>query len=316
MKDEVGAIKEKLIMGTRGSDLALQQTRSVAERLQKRYPGLVIDIRVIKTKGDILQDVSLAKIGGKGVFVKEIEDALLGEEVDCAVHSMKDMPVDFPAGLMIGAMPEREDPRDVLVSRDKKKIEELPHGARIGTGSLRRRCQFCNLLPDVEVVPLRGNITTRIKKIERENLDGVILAAAGMRRLGIVQQVAQFIPTEVMIPAVGQGALGIQVRSDDTELREMISFLDHGPTILAVSAERAFLKRLGGGCQMPIAAHARIIGENIVVRAMLGNIDGTHILTDEIKGTSGEGEAMGAEIAERILSRGGRTLLAEVYEAI
>lgn len=306
-------IKEAVTIGTRGSDLALVQTRGIARRLQKRYPALKVEVAIIRTKGDILQDVSLAKIGGKGVFVKEIEDALLRGEIDLAVHSMKDMPVDFPAGLVIGAMPEREDPRDVLISKDKRKIEELPRGARIGTGSLRRRCQLANLLPDVEVVPLRGNLDTRIKKIERENLDGVILAAAGIRRLGWMQRVAQFIPAEVMIPAAGQGALGIEIRTDDDELRDMIGFLDHAPTLCTVGAERAFLKRLGGGCQLPIAAYARIVGNDLILRGLLGSLDCSCLLVEEMRGSQGEGTAMGTAMAERILARGGRAILADIY---
>lgn len=272
-----------------------------------------MDVRVIRTKGDILQDVALVKIGGKGVFVKEIEDALLRGEIDLAVHSMKDVPVDFPAELTITAMPEREDPRDVLISKDRKKIEELPHGARIGTGSLRRKCQMGRLLPDVKIVPLRGNLDTRIGKIEKENLDGVILAAAGIRRMGWVDRVSQFIPVEVMLPSIGQGALGVEVRARDEELREMISFMDHAPTRREVSAERAFLRRLGGGCQFPVAAFARGQGNDIVLRGLLGNTDGSKIVMDELKGPAAEGERLGVEMAERILSYGGRAILAEVY---
>ena len=306
-------IRETLVVGTRGSDLALKQTQYVAEKLQKKFPAVQIDIRVIRTKGDILQDVALAKIGGKGVFVKEIEDALLKGEIDLAVHSMKDVPADFPAELEIGAMPEREDPRDVLISRDRKKIEELRRGARIGTGSLRRKCQMGNLLPDVIIVALRGNLDTRIKKIERENLDGVILAAAGIRRMGWVDRVSQFIPVEVMLPCAGQGALGVEVRARDEELREMISFMDHAPTRREILAERAFLKRLGGGCQFPVAAYARGQGNDIVLRGLVGNMDGSKMIMDELKGPATEWERLGMEMAERILSYGGRAILAEFY---
>lgn len=304
-----------MIIGTRGSDLALKQTQGVADRLQKKFPTVRMQVQVIRTKGDIMQDVSLAKIGGKGIFVKEIEDALLRAEIDLAVHSMKDVPVDFPAGLEIGAMPEREDPRDILVSKDKRKIEELPRGATIGTGSLRRKCQMGNLLPDIKIVPLRGNLDTRIKKIERENLDGIILAAAGIRRMGWMHRVSQFIPIEVMLPAAGQGALGIEIRADDDELREMLTHLDHAPTRREVSAERAFLKRLGGGCQLPIAAYAKEMGSDIVLRGLLGNPDGSRLLVEELKGPAAEGERLGVEMAERILSRGGHALLAEVYQS-
>ena len=302
-------------MGTRGSDLARTQTEAVIAQLQAKYPELGVEVRVIRTKGDIMQDVALAKIGGKGFFVKEIEEALLRGEIDLAVHSMKDMPVGFPAGLLIGAMPAREDPRDVLISKDRLKIEELPQRARLGTGSLRRRLQLARLLPDVVVVPLRGNIDTRIRKIEREALDGVILAAAGMRRMGRVQQVAQFIPVEVLLPAVGQGALGIEVRRDDDETRALIAFLDHPPTRAQVGAERAFLQRLGGGCQLPVAAYAEWRGGELAMCALLGNPDGTYIIQEEQRAPTADGERLGREVAERILGRGGRQILAELYES-
>ncbi|MDD5712482.1 MAG: hydroxymethylbilane synthase, partial [Smithellaceae bacterium] len=202
-------IADILRIGTRGSGLALTQTDWVAKKIGALFPELVIEKVIIKTKGDIMEDVSLAKVGGKGLFVKEIEEALLDGRIDAAVHSMKDMPSEIPLGLTIGAIPQREDPRDVLISRDRMKLEEMPAGARIGTGSLRRTFQLRNLLPDVTVVPLRGNLDTRIRKIETEGLDGVIVAAAGIRRMGWQEKVAQFLPVEVMLPAIGQGALGV-----------------------------------------------------------------------------------------------------------
>ena len=307
-------IETNIRIGTRGSALAMTQTRWVADILKRRSPETAVEIRVIKTKGDIMQDVSLVKIGGKGVFVREIEEALLRGEIDMAVHSMKDVPAELPEGLTIGVIPEREDPRDVLIGRDRIKMEAMPRGARIGTGSLRRGIQVRSLLPDVQVVPLRGNLDTRIRKIESEGLDGVIVAAAGIRRMGWVQRVSQFIPVELMLPAVGQGALGIEMRMEDGKMAEALSFLNHPATWIEVGAERAFLKRLGGGCQLPIAAYGKIRGAALVLRGLVGSLDSRRVITDEIKGTPADHGALGAELAERILDRGGREILAEAYE--
>jgi hydroxymethylbilane synthase len=280
----------------------------------KRYGDLNVETAVIKTKGDIMQDVSLVRIGGKGVFVKEIEEALLCGEIDLAVHSMKDMPIEIPGGLEIAIVPEREDPRDVLVSRGKRKLEEMPKGARIGTGSLRRGTQLRNLLPDIEIVPLRGNLDTRIRKIETEDLDGVVVAAAGIRRMGWMQRVSQFLPVEVMLPSVGQGALGIEIRQDDGDLRSALSFLDHATTAIEVGAERAFLGRLGGGCQLPVAAYGKRLGDDLLLRGLLGSLDGRFVIRDEVKGRIDSINALGVELAERILSRGGQALLDQVYK--
>jgi hydroxymethylbilane synthase len=282
--------------------------------MMKRYGDLNVETAVIKTKGDIMQDVSLVRIGGKGVFVKEIEEALLCGEIDLAVHSMKDMPIEIPGGLEIAIVPEREDPRDVLVSRGKRKLEEMPKGARIGTGSLRRGTQLRNLLPDIEIVPLRGNLDTRIRKIETEDLDGVVVAAAGIRRMGWMQRVSQFLPVEVMLPSVGQGALGIEIRQDDGDLRSALSFLDHATTAIEVGAERAFLGRLGGGCQLPVAAYGKRLGDDLLLRGLLGSLDGRFVIRDEVKGRIDSINALGVELAERILSRGGQALLDQVYK--
>ena len=296
-------------IGTRGSALALTQADWVAARLRQRYPEVKIATVVIKTRGDIMQDVSLVKIGGKGVFVKEIEDALLRGEIDIAVHSMKDVPSELPDGLHIATIPEREDPRDVLIAKDNRKIESLPRGARIGTGSLRRGMQMRNLLPDVQIVPLRGNLDTRIRKIEAEGLDGVIVAAAGIRRMGWIHRVSQFIPAEVMLPAVGQGALGIELRADDSSLADMLAFLNHPATSMEVGAERSFLQRLGGGCQLPIAAYAQIRGKELTVRGLVGSLNGRTMITDEVRGNQSDYRMLGTLLAERILSQGGQALL-------
>src|SRR5512145_2653207 len=237
-------------IGTRGSKLALAQTHFVVERLKKVAPEIEAEVVVIKTSGDIMQDVSLLQIGGQGVFVKEIEEALLAGSIDLAVHSMKDVPGDIPEGLMFAAILEREDVRDVLVSRGRTKFEFMPKGARIGTGSLRRGAQIKSFMPDIQIVPLRGNIDTRLRKIETENLTGVILAAAGLKRLGYAETITQFLPTEIMLPAVGQGALGLQARRTDTELIGLCARLNHAVTAAEVTAERSYLRALGGGCRL------------------------------------------------------------------
>lgn len=269
---------------------------------------------VIKTKGDVLQDVPLAKIGGKGLFIKEIEDALFRSEVDIAVHSVKDVPAELPDGLAIGAISEREDPRDVLISKDGTKIEDMAAGARIGTGSLRRGFQLRHVFPKMAIIPLRGNLDTRIKKIDTENLDGIIVAAAGMKRMGWTNRITQFIPMEIMLPSVGQGALGLEVRKDDHVTHEAISFLNHPQTWVEVIAERAFLKRLGGGCQLPIAAYGVKKDDNLTLSGLLGSLDGTALIRNEVSGHSKDAESLGVLLAERLLAKGGRAILDEVYK--
>jgi hydroxymethylbilane synthase len=260
-----------------------------------------------------MQDVALVKIGGKGVFVKEIEDALLRNEIDLAVHSMKDVPAILPEGLEIAITPEREDPRDVLVSLGHLKFERLPHGARIGTGSLRRQCQLHHLYKDIKVLPLRGNLETRIRKIETENLHGIIVAAAGMRRMGWVNRVSHFIPPELMIPAVGQGVLALEMREEDIALKEAFAFLNHEQTWREVSAERAFLKRLGGGCRLPIAAYAVLKGETLFINGLIGTPDGLAIIRNEFRGPVKDGEELGIRLAEDLLSRGGQAIMDMLY---
>jgi hydroxymethylbilane synthase len=274
---------------------------------------VAVETVVIKTKGDILQDVPLAKVGGKGLFVKEIEDALLRKEVDMAVHSMKDVPMELPDGLEIGVMSEREDPRDVLISKDQMRLEEMPVGARIGTGSLRRGFQLLHLFPDIELVPIRGNLDTRIRKIQTDGLDGIIVAAAGIKRMGWADRITQVIPVEIMLPAVGQGALGIELRKNDNVVRQAISFLDHPRTRVEVGAERAFLRKLGGGCQLPVAAYGVKKEDNLTVTGLLGSLDGRELIKDEVRGPSEDAEALGTSLAERILSKGGQAIMDEVY---
>ncbi|MDD5722189.1 MAG: hydroxymethylbilane synthase [Syntrophales bacterium] len=304
---------ETIRIGTRGSDLALVQARGVANQIKSRYPDMSVEVVPIRTRGDRMQNVSLVEIGGKGIFVKEIEEALLRGDIDMAVHSMKDVPVDLPDGLVIGAVPEREDPRDVLVSKEGRKIEGLARGARIGTGSLRRGMQIRTLMPDIEVVSIRGNIDTRIRKLVAERLDGIIIAAAGMKRIGRAAEISQYIPIEVMMPSVGQGVLGIEVREDDTGTRDLISPLNHPDTVVESSAERAFLRRLGGGCQVPIAGIARKQGDALIIKGLVGSVDGRVMIMDEIRGRGSDWKDIGDTLAENILSRGGQAVLDEGY---
>ena len=296
-------------IGTRGSKLALTQTNFVVESLKKIAPDLQTEICIIKTSGDIMQDVSLMQIGGQGAFVKEIEESLLAGNIDLAVHSMKDVPGEIPAGLIFAAILKREDVRDVLVSRGKIKFESLPRGARIGTGSQRRGAQLKAFMPDLEIVPLRGNIDTRLKKIETENLTGVVLAAAGIKRLGYVETVTQFLPTEIMLPAVGQGALGLQVRESDADLISLCAKLNHHPTAVEVTAERSYLKALGGGCRLPIAAYGLIENGRLTLEGLVAAPNGTSWARDKVWGELDEAEAMGRKLADMILEKGGRELL-------
>ncbi|MEN6423417.1 MAG: hydroxymethylbilane synthase [Smithella sp.] len=298
-----------LKIGTRGSKLALTQTNFVAEKLKKAIPDANIEICIIKTSGDIMQDVSLMKIGGQGVFVKEIEEALLCNKIDLAVHSMKDVPGDIPEGLMFAAILKREDFRDVLVSRNNIKMEFMPKGAKIGTGSQRRGAQIKAMLPDINIVPLRGNIDTRLKKIETENLTGVILAAAGMKRMRLAEKITQFLPVETMLPAVGQGALGLQIRKYDVELAKACAVLNDATTAVEVTAERAFLRALGGGCRLPIAAFGKLDGQMLTIDGMLAAPNGTLVIREKISGTKDDAEELGKKLAEIILDKGGKRLM-------
>jgi len=302
-----------LRIGTRGSALALVQTNWVAEKIRAQHPGIRLEIVTIKTAGDKIQDVALAKIGGKGLFVKEIEEALQRGEIDAAVHSLKDMPAEIHAGLEIAVVPEREDPRDVLISRGNRKLEELPRGAKIGTGSLRRGIQLARLIPHVQIVPIRGNLDTRIRKIEKEGLDGIIVAAAGVRRMGWTDRVSQFIAVDQIIPAVGQGALAVETREADGEIAGLLSFLDHEDSRIEVGAERAFLRVFGGGCQIPIAAFGRKKGDGMSLVGLVGNLDGSVIIREEAEGPAAGCAEMGKALAERILAKGGKEIMETVY---
>jgi hydroxymethylbilane synthase len=296
-------------IGTRGSKLALAQTNSVIEALKKVAPEIEAEICVIRTSGDIMQDVSLAQIGGQGVFVKEIEEALLARSIDLAVHSMKDVPGETPEGLIFAAVMKREDVRDVLVSRGNVKMEFMPKGAKIGTGSLRRAAQIKAMLPDVSIMPLRGNIDTRLKKIETENLTGVILAAAGMKRMGYLEKITQYLPVELMLPAVGQGALGLEIRMQDTQLSELCAKMNDEQTAAEVAAERAYLRALGGGCRLPIAAYGLLEGKRLTLEGILAAPNGSTVIRDKVWGEIGHAEELGKKMADLILEKGGKRLL-------
>ncbi|MGD0168590.1 MAG: hydroxymethylbilane synthase [Smithella sp.] len=298
-----------LKIGTRGSKLALTQTNFVAEKFKNIMPETNIEICVIKTSGDIMQDVSLLTIGGQGVFVKELEEALLSKKIDLAVHSMKDVPGETPDDLIFAAILPREDVRDVLVSRDNIKMESIPKRAKIGTGSQRRGAQIKAMLPDVNIVPLRGNIETRLKKIETENLTGVILAAAGMKRMGLAERITQFLPVETMLPAVGQGALGLQIRKRDIDLAKICASLNDTTTAAEVTAERSFLRALGGGCRLPIAALGKLEGQRLSLEGMLAAPDGSTMIREKIQGAKEEAEELGETLANIILDKGGKKLL-------
>ncbi|MDX9815890.1 MAG: hydroxymethylbilane synthase [Smithellaceae bacterium] len=296
-------------VGTRGSKLALAQTNSVIEALKKVAPEIEAEICVIRTSGDIMQDVSLAQIGGQGVFVKEIEEALLARSIDLAVHSMKDVPGETPEGLIFAAVMKREDVRDVLVSHGNVKMEFMPKGAKIGTGSLRRAAQIKAMLPDVSIMPLRGNIDTRLKKIETENLTGVILAAAGMKRMGYLEKITQYLPIELMLPAVGQGALGLEIRVQDTQLSELCAKMNDEQTAAEVAAERAYLRALGGGCRLPIAAYGLLEGKRLTLEGILTVPNGSTMIRDKVWGEIGQAEELGKKLADLILEKGGKRLL-------
>ncbi len=296
-------------IGSRGSKLALWQANWVKSALRTENPSLDIHISIIKTKGDKYLDAPLAKVGGKGLFVKEIEESLLNGEIDLAVHSMKDMPSEIPDGLCIGSIPEREEPWDALVSKDGRRFSELRIGARIGTSSLRRSAQLLHARSDIEILPLRGNVDTRIKKLETEDMDAVILAGAGMKRLGLEDKITEVLPKSVMMPAVGQGALSIEIRQNDSKIESMIQKLDHWKTRLAVMGERALLNRLGGSCQIPIAGYGEVNGNKLTLEGLVSDLSGKNAVKDRIEGEVSHSEALGVTLAERLLSMGADQIL-------
>lgn len=302
----------KITIGTRGSKLALWQAKWVKSKLETLDRDLRVEVATIKTKGDKILDVPLAQVGGKGLFVKEIEAALLDGRIDIAVHSMKDMPAEIPQGLCIGAVPERENPKDVLISKTKKSFVDLDHGSRIGTSSLRRSVQLRYARPDLVIHPLRGNIDTRLKKLYAEDLDAIVLAAAGVIRMDLTDHVTQYLDESIMLPAVGQGALCIEVREGDVRIRSVVSGLDHHRTRMAVLGERAFLSQMEGSCQIPIAAHGVIDRNKMILTGLIADLEGTTVIQNKRSGPVESCEKIGFELARTLLAAGGRSILEEI----
>ena len=306
-------MRKILRIGTRASLLAVTQSTWVKNQIEQQYPGTTVELVKILTKGDKILDVPLAKVGGKGLFVKEIEDALLDERVDMAVHSMKDVPAELPEGLQVAIVPEREIPQDAFVSGKYKTVDALPQRAVIGTSSLRRKSQLACLRPDLEIKDLRGNLDTRLRKLDEGEYDAIILAGAGLNRLGMQDRITALFTPEQMLPAIGQGSLGIELRMADTELLDELQFLHHRDTAVTVLAERAFLLRLEGGCQVPIGGFATIDNETITLTGLIASLDGKTILREQRSGMAAEAEKIGVSLAETLLARGGKAILDEVY---
>ena len=343
-------MKNKIIIATRGSKLALWQANWIKTEIGKDNPAISVELMKIKTTGDKILDVPLAKVGGKGLFVKEIEEALLSNTADLAVHSMKDVPTDLPEGLHLTAICKREDPRDAFVSQVKNNnfqipdLNSLPDGATVGTSSLRRMCQLLKHRPDLKITQLRGNLDTRIRKLDEGLFDAIIVAVAGMKRLGMADRITEMISTDISLPAIAQGAVGIECRTDDEFINNLLRGLNHLETSICVSAERAFLKKLEGGCQVPIAAHARLVNQragirdlgsesrgqgaggkeqgheeknenllSIIIEGLVGSESGETIIRNSMEGMTEEAESIGIRLAEDLISKGAGDILAEVY---
>ena len=315
MKEKEHALRKEIRIGTRASALALWQAEWVKAELEKKYPGTQVSLTKIKTTGDKILDVPLAKVGGKGLFVKEIEEAMLRGEIDIAVHSMKDVPTFFPDGLHLSCITKREDPRDAFLSRNRVAFKDLPQGAKVGTSSLRRQAQLMNIRPDLTIEQLRGNVDTRLRKLREGQYDAIILAAAGVKRLGLAENVTEYIEPDISLPAIGQGALGIECRVDDRELNDLIAFFNHADTRVCVTGERALLRRLEGGCQVPIACYGEIKAGNLHLTGLVASVDGKQIIKDALVGPQGDAERIGVTLAEALLKRGADVILREVYGA-
>ncbi len=305
--------KTILKIATRQSPLALWQANYVKDRLIQLYPALSVELVPMVTKGDVILDTPLAKIGGKGLFVKELETALLNGEADIAVHSMKDVPMQFPQGLGLSVICPREDPRDAFVSNKYRTLNELPQGAVVGTSSLRRQCQLKQLRPDLDIRSLRGNVGTRLSKLDQGDYDAVILASAGLIRLGLRERIASFIEPEISLPAAGQGAVGIECRVDDQEVHQLLAPLADATTTACVLAERAMNNRLQGGCQVPIGGYAVLRNNEIHLRALVGALDGSAIIRAEGRSAVENGEELGVQIAEQLLRQGADKILQSIY---
>ena len=301
-------------IATRQSPLALWQAEHIKSRLMALYPKMQVELVTFVTQGDKILDTPLAKIGGKGLFVKELEMALLDGRADLAVHSMKDVPMELPEGLILPVICEREDPTDAFVSNHFVQLMDLPQGARLGTSSLRRRCQLQALRPDLQIIDLRGNVGTRLSKLDAGEYDAIILASAGLKRLGLHERIKSSIDPALSLPAVGQGALGLECRAGDTQVLELISVLRHDATDVCVRAERAFNQRLMGGCQVPIAGFATLEGDILHLEGRVGSVDGRELLKDQIHGAAADAAVLGVQLAEQLLAQGAGRLLAALHE--
>ena len=306
-------LEKTLKIATRQSPLALWQANYVKDRLQQLYPALTVELVPMVTKGDVILDSPLAKIGGKGLFVKELENALLNKEADIAVHSMKDVPMQFPEGLGLAVICKREDPRDAFVSNSYRTFSELPQGAVVGTSSLRRQCQLKALRPDLDIRSLRGNVGTRLSKLDNGDYDAIILASAGLIRLGLADRIASFIEVEQSLPAAGQGAVGIECRTDDVQVKQLLAPLADAETTCCVLAERAMNNRLQGGCQVPIGGYAVLQQGQLYLRALVGDVDGSQIIRAEGKSAVENADVLGVQIAEQLLAQGADKILQSIY---
>lgn len=306
-------LEKTLKIATRQSPLALWQANYVKDSLQQLYPDLTVELVPMVTKGDVILDSPLAKIGGKGLFVKELENALLNKEADIAVHSMKDVPMQFPEGLGLAVICKREDPRDAFVSNSYRTFSELPRGAVVGTSSLRRQCQLKALRPDLDIRSLRGNVGTRLSKLDNGDYDAIILASAGLIRLGLADRIASFIEVEQSLPAAGQGAVGIECRTDDVQVKQLLAPLADAETTCCVLAERAMNNHLQGGCQVPIGGYAVLQQGQLYLRALVGDVDGSQIIRAEGKSAVENADVLGVQIAEQLLAQGADKILQSIY---
>ncbi|NTS76756.1 hydroxymethylbilane synthase [Catenovulum sp. SM1970] len=306
-------MSKKLTIATRESALAMWQAEFVKAELERFHPDLEVILLPMKSQGDKILDVSLSKIGGKGLFIKELEQAMLAGEADIAVHSMKDVPMEFPEGLQLACICEREDPRDAFVSNTYASLDELPQGAVVGTSSLRRECQLKAVRPDLEIKFLRGNVNTRLRKLDEGQYDAIILASAGLIRLEMQDRIKQYIAPEVILPAVGQGAVGIETRVGDQAVLELLAPLAHFDTTIRLTAERAFNKRLQGGCQVPIGGFAELDGDQLTLRGLVASVDGQTKFTHQVTASIKQAEQIGIQVADKLLADGADKVLAEVY---
>lgn len=301
--------KRKIIIGSRGSRLALWQANNVKKLLEDEYRDFSVTIKVIKTTGDKVTSKPLTEIGGKALFLKEIEEEILAGKVHVGVHSLKDVPADLPPGLLLTAVLKREDPRDVFISKKYGSLLQLPKKAKVGTSSLRRKAQLKNFRPDFEIVPIRGNVETRLKKMQSGQMGAIVLAAAGMTRLGMVAKITEYLPTTLMLPAVGQGVIALEIREDDEATRRLLDPLNDQETMIAIQAERSFMKGVDGDCHAPIAAFAEVHGQNLKITGMIASPDGRELIRDRMEGNIRESVALGDGLAKQLLGHGGREIL-------